>query len=225
MSTKYLFAAIQARTSDPISKIILIYLADSANQDGECWPSHSTIADMCETSVRTVKRKLDELLVMGFIEWDNRGHKGYKTSNKYQICEPHVMATNGLERDNPRRIKAEAKIGQPDPTIGQPDSTDRSQWPIEPISNLTTTTTKKRPTVDEVEEYVKTRDVKIDAQQFIDYYTANGWKVGRNSMKDWKAAIRTWERRERTKPTRAKPINSSRNRTLEDDLNDTSWAH
>lgn len=50
------------------------------------------------------------------------------------------------------------------------------------------------PTVEEVQAYCDDRKNGIDAQHFIDYYTANGWKVGRNSMKDWKAAVRTWER-------------------------------
>lgn len=51
-----------------------------------------------------------------------------------------------------------------------------------------------KPTLDEVKSYCLERNNKIDAQRFIDYYEANGWKVGRNSMKDWKAAIRTWEK-------------------------------
>lgn len=50
------------------------------------------------------------------------------------------------------------------------------------------------PTIDEVAAYCSERNNNVDAQRFIDYYTANGWKVGRNSMKDWKAAVRTWER-------------------------------
>lgn len=50
------------------------------------------------------------------------------------------------------------------------------------------------PTLDEVKAYCSERGNNVDAQRFIDYYTANGWKVGRNSMKDWKAAVRTWER-------------------------------
>jgi hypothetical protein len=58
------------------------------------------------------------------------------------------------------------------------------------------TTTTARPTIDDVSAYVETRSIKIDPTKFIDYYTANGWKVGRNSMKDWKAAVRTWERSE-----------------------------
>ena len=52
----------------------------------------------------------------------------------------------------------------------------------------------KPPTVEEVREYCKERQNNVDAERFVDYYTANDWKVGRNKMKDWKAAVRTWER-------------------------------
>ena len=51
-----------------------------------------------------------------------------------------------------------------------------------------------KPTIEEVQEYCKERKNNINPEQFIDYYNANGWKVGKNSMKDWKAAIRTWEK-------------------------------
>lgn len=50
------------------------------------------------------------------------------------------------------------------------------------------------PTVEEVKEYCVERRNSIDPQRFVDYYTANGWMVGRNHMKDWKATIRTWEK-------------------------------
>lgn len=56
------------------------------------------------------------------------------------------------------------------------------------------------PTLADVEAYCSERNNHVDAQRFIDYYTANGWKVGRNSMKDWKAAVRTWERSDDSKP-------------------------
>lgn len=61
------------------------------------------------------------------------------------------------------------------------------------------------PTLDEVKAYCSERNNNVDAQRFIDYYTANGWKVGRNSMKDWKAAVRTWERSDNEKPALKKP--------------------
>ena len=50
------------------------------------------------------------------------------------------------------------------------------------------------PTLDQVSAYCRERGNTIDPQHFIDHYSANGWKVGRNPMKDWKAAVRTWER-------------------------------
>ena len=62
------------------------------------------------------------------------------------------------------------------------------------IDQKTTTTKFKKPSLEEVKEYCQERNNNINAEQFIDYYDANGWKVGKNSMKDWKAAIRTWER-------------------------------
>ena len=50
------------------------------------------------------------------------------------------------------------------------------------------------PTLEEVKAYCAERKNNVDAERFINYYESNGWKVGKNPMKDWKAAIRTWER-------------------------------
>ncbi|MDU6697918.1 MAG: phage replisome organizer N-terminal domain-containing protein [Streptococcus salivarius] len=66
-------------------------------------------------------------------------------------------------------------------------------------SAKSTTTKRKRfekPTLSQIEQYCIERSNNIDASQFFDYYESNGWKVGKNSMKDWKAAVRTWERSE-----------------------------
>ena len=52
----------------------------------------------------------------------------------------------------------------------------------------------KKPTFEEVAAYCEERNNNVDPQRWLDYYTSNGWKVGKNSMKDWKAAVRTWER-------------------------------
>lgn len=52
------------------------------------------------------------------------------------------------------------------------------------------------PTLDEVRAYCIERGKGVDADKWYNHYTANGWKVGRNSMKDWKAAVRTWEPKE-----------------------------
>ncbi len=50
------------------------------------------------------------------------------------------------------------------------------------------------PTIEEVKAYCKERNNHVDAQRFVDFYEAKGWMLGKNKMKDWKAAVRTWER-------------------------------
>lgn len=51
------------------------------------------------------------------------------------------------------------------------------------------------PTLEEVQAYCSERNNNVDTEKFIDYYTANGWLVGgKSKMKDWKAAVRTWEK-------------------------------
>ena len=75
---------------------------------------------------------------------------------------------------------------------------------IEKDSSSGTTTTKRfvKPTLEEVKAYVAERGNRISADQFHAYYEANGWQVGRRSMKDWKAAVRYWEQGEKKAPQR-----------------------
>ena len=56
------------------------------------------------------------------------------------------------------------------------------------------------PTVDEVKAYCQERNNGVDPQTFVNFYQSKGWMVGKNKMKDWKAAVRTWERNRNDKP-------------------------
>ena len=53
--------------------------------------------------------------------------------------------------------------------------------------------TFKAPTVEEVAEYCSERGNNVDAERFVSYYTANGWRGGKNPMQDWRAAVQSWE--------------------------------
>ena len=61
------------------------------------------------------------------------------------------------------------------------------------------------PSREEVQDYCKERNNNVDAERFIDYYTSNGWMVGKNKMKDWKASVRTWERNGQNTAQKATP--------------------
>lgn len=56
------------------------------------------------------------------------------------------------------------------------------------------------PSQKEVEDYCRERKNNIDPRRFVDYYTGNGWMMGKSRMKDWKAAVRSWETMEKQKP-------------------------
>ena len=65
------------------------------------------------------------------------------------------------------------------------------------------------PSVDEVREYCFERGNGVDAETFVDFYASKGWKVGNAPMKDWKAAVRTWEKRDNRAAPRAKQIDTN----------------
>ena len=53
-----------------------------------------------------------------------------------------------------------------------------------------------KPSIQEVSDYCRERNNNVDAQAFVDFYESKGWLIGKEKMKDWKAAVRTWERRQ-----------------------------
>ncbi len=63
------------------------------------------------------------------------------------------------------------------------------------------------PTVEEVSDYCFERGNTVNPETFVDFYSAKGWMLGKNKMKDWKAAVRTWERKEKEQPNRPQKSN------------------
>lgn len=60
----------------------------------------------------------------------------------------------------------------------------------------------QKPSLEAIREYCSSRGNNVDAEQFFNFYESKGWVVGKSPMKDWKAAIRTWEKREKEVPQR-----------------------
>lgn len=56
-----------------------------------------------------------------------------------------------------------------------------------------------KPTIDEIRSYCKERRNNVDAEKFFNWYEMKGWRVGKSPMKDWQAAVRTWEHRDSEK--------------------------
>ncbi|MFV9327081.1 helix-turn-helix domain-containing protein [Citrobacter europaeus] len=110
MSMTLMARAMAIKTGNPIRKLVLIKLADNANDNGECWPSYQHIADHCECSRSAVRSHIDALIGMGVLTKENRmginNGKG-NTSNVYY-----------LNLDNPVPLKSTAPV--PSKITGMP---------------------------------------------------------------------------------------------------------
>ena len=83
-----------------------------------------------------------------------------------------------------------------------------------PNANANTRAREKiPPDFDEVVAYCAERGGKVDPQRWFDYYTSNGWRVGKSPMKDWKAAVRTWERNGIDRPAKKSMAETARGET------------
>lgn len=103
-----------------------------------------------------------------------------KKNKAYTLLDTECIQ-NGYQMDTQYRLgKDSLELGK--------DSVDNDK------SDKPTRTRFIPPTKEEVEAYCFERQNNVDAERFIDHYTSNGWLVGKNKMKDWKAAVRTWEK-------------------------------
>jgi len=97
--------------------------------------------------------------------------------------------------------KTEANDNQ---TESKKESKKEKELEIENKCYISAPRTSK-PTLDEVSAYCLERGNDVDPERWYAYYESNGWRVGKNPMKDWKAAVRTWERNGIEKPRQEQP--------------------
>ena len=94
MSMMLMVKAMQTKVGNPLRKLVLIKLADNANDLGECWPSHQHVSDQCEISKTSVRNHIRELERMGLLTVEHRdGPKG-NTSNLYHLTLQGVPAND-----------------------------------------------------------------------------------------------------------------------------------
>lgn len=152
------------------------------SQDGESTFSGSLayIARKSKVSKATARRALQVLVDGGYIQKDEVKRNGV-VFNVYQVCN----LQQGVSFCEGGGINL------------QPNNKDIN-IDINICSNKKAAFVK--PTLYDVQTYCLERGNTIDPQAFIDFYESNGWMVGKNRMKDWKAAVRTWESRNTTRP-------------------------
>lgn len=138
--------------------------------------SYQVLATETGLSVKQVRTAIKKL--------ESTGEVAIKSTNKYSVftvknydlyqAKGKQEADNGQAEDKQRATTKESK-----------------EVKKEKNNNIKRFTP---PTYEQVSTYCKERNNTVDAERFLDFYESKGWMVGKNKMKDWKAAVRNWER-------------------------------
>ncbi|CAK2010904.1 helix-turn-helix domain-containing protein [Vibrio crassostreae] len=129
MCVSLILSFIPLKTGSPISKLVLLKLADNADARGVCFPSFNYLAQYCEVSVRTVKRHVNALEKQGFVKRIKRfDDSGRQRSNIYQLRLPSDSHIQQAELDQ-ANTNAE-QTGLPQASLEYPKKTDHSDTPL-----------------------------------------------------------------------------------------------
>ena len=122
-----------------------------------------------------------ESVAFDFIKEDiDRAERAYKDK-----CEQNRRNRNARHVDDGQ---------QPSTNVNERERSERNNKNKNNNKNNNKKSVFIPPTREEVQAYCLERRNNVDADRFVDFYTAKAWMVGKNPMKDWKAAVRTWER-------------------------------
>ena len=144
----------------------------------------------------------------------------------FLLVKPQIDANNSRYENGKKGAEYGKKGGRPKnenpkETPSEPQENPK-ETPNENVNENVNENDKKenikrktfcKPTIEEVKAYCKERNNSVDAEKFCDFYESKGWKVGKESMKDWKASVRTWEKGNNSSPPKPpnKPTNAYRN--------------
>ena len=149
-------------------------------------------------SVRTVRTCLERLKKSGEIEVEttNRGTKIKVVKwGEYQGCDD--AGDEPIDKPSDKQATNSRQT-----TDNQPTTLKESKESKEYTKKENTKERKfVRPSIEDVRSYCQERNNGVDPDRWYSYYESNGWRVGRNPMKDWRACVRTWERHSQVRPT------------------------
>lgn len=170
-------------------KILLMEIDSFTAKGKECFFSNEFIQQMLGVSERSAKSYMKHLIDSGFV-------KVIRFDGRLRYVESNLEGCKNLHGRGAENCTAEVQ------------NVARQRCKNLPHTNnklIETITDNKRdskgaarfvkPSIDEIRAYCEARGNGIDAGEFFDHYEANGWVIGKTPMKDWKASVRTWERK------------------------------
>ena len=150
-------------------------------------------------SLWQIRSALDKLVEENLIRSGSFNKRSFDRTKWFTICgTPQIEVVNTTNRVD---VDHKPFVADHKPFVADHKPIPNKEHNIR-IQNSKENIQKKnsrfiKPTVDEVRDYCLERFNEVDPQAFVDYYESKGWFVGKNKMVDWKAAVRTWERKQK----------------------------
>ena len=186
---------------DKPTLILFIHLLITVNWKDEAWHdimirrgqrlcSLPILAKETGLSIKSVRTALSHLKETGEVADQSTSKYRIVTVNNFDKYQDGAGKTAGKGQARGRQGAANEEDNNiytlsNERVLGQPPKPKKASMP---------------PTLDEVTPYVVEKKLHIDPVRFFNYYESNGWKVGKNPMKNWKAACNTWNAKDNTKP-------------------------
>ena len=163
-------------------KILLMEIDSFTAKDRECYISNEYIAELLGVTDRCARKYLSHLLQLGLIR---------------------VVKFDGRKRyvESTISFQAEWNICSRQDGVSVPH-TDNNEYINNNSLYKRESSRFQKPSIDEIRQYCISRNNSVDPEQFFNFYESKGWTIGKSPMKDWRAAVRTWEKREKEIPQR-----------------------
>ena len=183
------------------AKLLYGEITALCNKKGFCWASNKYFAELYGVTDRSIKTWINQLVSNDYIKVN------YRYREDTEAIESRCISIHINGKKFPDLGK-NISWGQEEnfPEGGEKNFPYNNTSINNTFNNRgdENKSTKKfiSPSIEEVKKYCIERNNNIDAEHFVNYYDSIGWMVGKNKMKDWKAAVRTWERNDKSKKSK-----------------------
>ena len=163
-------------------KILLMEIDSFTAKDRECYISNEYIAELLGISVSWASKCLSHLLELGLVR---------------------VVKFDGRKRYVESTIQFKADLNESSMQDGtKVQHTNNNEYINNNSLYKKGSSRFQKPTIEEIRQYCLEKGYNVDAEQFFNFYESKGWVVGKSPMKNWRAAVSTWNKREKEIPQR-----------------------
>jgi len=184
-------------------KLLYAEISALANKSGICWAENTYFAKLFQKNTVTISRAIKKIERKNYIIVTYQKNGSQVVLRAIQIHVPEMLMVeedesieNQDETVNENGLTVNVAVSKnANRTVNKNVKENNTRDNKEILNNKLLSIKKKfkKPTLEEISAYCVERKNNVNPEKFLNYYESNGWRVGKNPMKDWKACIRTWE--------------------------------